>query len=53
MDDDAVSAPRERLLADILGRTGLPSAPMAMPKQVLEAQPRWLFAIYVRLVRRT
>jgi hypothetical protein len=53
MSDDAVTPPRERLLAEILGRTGLPNAPLAMPKQVLEAQPRWLFAIYVRLVRRT
>ena len=53
MSDDVALAPRERLLAEILGRAGLPNAPLAMPKQVLEAQPRWLFAIYARLVRRT
>jgi hypothetical protein len=53
MSDADVMAPRERLLAEILGRAGLPNAPLAMPKQVLEAQPRWLFAIYARLVRRT
>jgi hypothetical protein len=52
MNDDAETA-RQRLLADILGRAALPNAPMAMPKQVLEAQPRWLFSIYSRLVRRT
>jgi hypothetical protein len=44
---------RERRLADILSHTGLPNAPLAMPKQVLESQPSWLFAIYTRLVRRT
>jgi hypothetical protein len=44
---------RERLLEDILGRGGLPNAPLAMPKQVLESQGSWLFAIYARLVRRT
>ena len=53
MSDHAAAAPRERLIAEIVGRTGLPNAPLAMPKQVLEAQPRWLFAIYARLVRRT
>lgn len=52
MSDDVNSVARDRLLADILGRAGLPNAPLAMPKQVLEAQPRWLFAIYARLVRR-
>jgi hypothetical protein len=52
MSDDAGLAPRERLLADILGRAGLPNAPLAMPKQVLETQSRWLFAIYARFVRR-
>jgi hypothetical protein len=51
MGDDAKLHARERLLADILGRAGLPNAPLAMPKQVLES-PRWLFAIYARLVRR-
>lgn len=53
MSDVAATAPRERLVTEILGRAGLPNAPLAMPKQVLEAQPRWLFAIYTRLVRRT
>ncbi len=52
MSDDVEQTARGRLLADILGRTGLPNAPLAMPKQVLEIQPRWLFAIYARLVRR-
>ena len=45
MNEDAGLVLRERLLADIVGRTGLPNAPLAMPKQVLEAQSRWLFAI--------
>jgi hypothetical protein len=53
MSDDARLAARERMLADILGRAGLPNAPLAMPKQVLEAPSRWLFAIYARFVRRT
>jgi len=44
---------RERLIADILSRAGLPNAPLAMPKQVIEVQSNWLFAIYARLVRRT
>ncbi len=52
MKDDADPALRERLLAETLTRAGLPNAPLPMPKQVLEAQPRWLFAIYARLVRR-
>ncbi len=43
---------RERRLASILERSGLPNAPLAMPKQVLESQGSWLFAIYARLVRR-
>jgi hypothetical protein len=53
MTDEANLAARERLVADILGRAGLPHAPLPMPKQVLELQPNWLFAIYARLVRRT
>ncbi len=53
MSGDVEQTARERLLADIMDRMGLPNAPLAMPKQVLEAQPRWLFAIYARLVRRT
>ena len=52
MSDDANLPERERLLADILGRAGLPNAPLAMPKQILESQSRWLFAIYARLIRR-
>ena len=44
---------RERRLAEIMQRAGLPNAPMAMPKQVLELQHNWLFAIYARVVRRT
>ena len=52
MNDDAGMA-RQRLLDDIIERAALPNAPMAMPKQVLEAQPRWLFSIYTRLLRRT
>jgi hypothetical protein len=51
MSDDA-NQMRERALANILSRAGLPNAPLAMPKQVLEAQSHWLFAIYSRLVRR-
>ncbi len=51
MADDA-NLLRERALANILSRAGLPNAPLAMPKQVLETQSNWLFAIYARLVRR-
>jgi hypothetical protein len=53
MTDGVDISARERLLEDIRSREGLPSAPLAMPKQVLEVQPKWLFAIYARLVRRT
>jgi hypothetical protein len=53
MTDDSTRPARERLVADILARAGLPNAPLAMPKQALETQTRWLFAIYTRLVRRT
>ena len=52
MTQEADLAARERALAALLGRAGLPHAPLAMPKQVLEPQSRWLFAIYARLVRR-
>ncbi|HTJ56677.1 MAG TPA: hypothetical protein VL418_03815 [Devosiaceae bacterium] len=52
MGDADISA-RERAIGDILGRAGLPNAPLAMPKQVLERQPKWLFAIYARFLRRT
>lgn len=52
MTQEAKLAARERALAELLGRTGLPHAPLAMPKQVLEPHSRWLFAIYARLVRR-
>ena len=52
MTHDTNRAARQRLLADILGRAGLPSAPLAMPKQTLELQSNWLFAIYARFVRR-
>jgi len=51
MNEANLSA-RERLVADILSRAGLPNAPLAMPKQVIEVQSNWLFAIYARLVRR-
>ncbi|MDR3470151.1 MAG: hypothetical protein P4M09_00410 [Devosia sp.] len=53
MTEDPDRAARERMLADLLVRVGLPQAPLAMPKQTLESQPRWLFAIYARLLRRT
>ena len=54
MTHDMSRPARERLVADILGRAGLPNAPLAMPKQTLEAPAGWLFAIYARLVfRRT
>jgi hypothetical protein len=53
MTHDTDRLTRERLVADILGRAGLPNAPLAMPKQTLEAPAGWLFAIYARLVRRT
>jgi hypothetical protein len=52
MTEANISA-RERLIADILSRAGLPNAPLAMPKQVIEVQSNWIFAIYARLVRRT
>ena len=53
MADDANLRSRESsALASILSRAGLPNAPLAMPKQVLENQSNWLFAIYARLVRR-
>ena len=52
MTDEANVSARERLIADILSRAALPSAPLAMPKQVIEQQSNWLFAIYARLVRR-
>jgi hypothetical protein len=51
-NEDAQQA-RQRLVADILSRAGLPNAPLAMPKQVLEAQHSWFFALFVRLTRRT
>ena len=51
MNEANLSA-RERLVADILSRAGLPNAPLAMPKQVIEVQSNWLFAIYARLVCR-
>ena len=44
---------REQMLDQLLANAGLPNAPMAMPKQTLESQSRWLFAIYARLLRRT
>ena len=53
MIDDSKRPARARILADILSRAGLPNAPLAMPKQTLETQANWLFAIYARLVRRT
>jgi hypothetical protein len=53
MTDEANISARAQLVGDILGRAGLPHAPLAMPKQVLELQPNWLFAIYARLLRRT
>lgn len=49
MTDDAKLRSRT---ADLLTRAGLPNAPLAMPKQVLEVQHNWIFAIYARLVRR-
>lgn len=53
MTHDTDRPDRDRLVADILSRAGLPNAPLAMPKQTLEAQSGWLLAIYARLVRRT
>jgi hypothetical protein len=53
MTHDVDRPQRDRLLADILSRAGLPNAPLAMPKQTLESQAGWLFAIYSRFVRRT
>ncbi|HVX80356.1 MAG: hypothetical protein ACTHOR_04430 [Devosia sp.] len=53
MTDEPNRPGRARLLAELSTRTGLPQAPLAMPKQILESQPNWLFAIYTRLVRRT
>ena len=53
MTENANRVAREQVVAQLLSRAGLPNAPMAMPKQTLEAQPRWLFAIYARLLRRT
>jgi hypothetical protein len=46
------TAPEE--IAEILTGAGLPHAPLAMPKQVLEAPASWrfFFARYARLVRR-
>jgi hypothetical protein len=47
------TAPEE--IAEILTGAGLPHAPLAMPKQVLEAPSSWLsffYARYTRLVRR-
>lgn len=52
MNEDAKTPAAGRFTAEILDRSGPPSAPLAMPKQVLELQPNWLFAIYARLVRR-
>ena len=53
MTGDANLSARQRALGDILERAGLPNAPLAMPKQVLELQPKWLLAIYARFLRRT
>ena len=53
MSVDASRQSLERALSLLGDRAGLPNAPMAMPKQVLESQPRWLFAIYTRWLRRT
>ena len=53
MSDVAATAPRERLLTEILGRSGLPNAPLAMPKQVLVVKDPAPTEIYTRLVRRT
>jgi hypothetical protein len=53
MTDEAYHSARGRLVADILNQSGLPNAPLAMPKQVLESRSSWLFAIYARLLRRT
>jgi hypothetical protein len=47
------TAPEE--IAEILTGAGLPHAPLAMPKQVLETPASWrsfFFARYARLVRR-
>ena len=52
MNDDANTPAAGRVRADLQGLSGPPNAPLAMPKQVLELQPNWLFAIYARLVRR-
>jgi hypothetical protein len=52
MNDDANTPAAGRVRAELQGLSGPPSAPLAMPKQVLELQPNWLFAIYARLVRR-
>jgi len=51
--NDANGQARRPVLDQIIDRAGLPHAPMAMPKQTLEMQQRWLFAIYARLLRRT
>ena len=46
----------DRLATDevdaVLANARLPSAPLAIPKQVLEVQMSWLFSIYSRLLRR-
>jgi hypothetical protein len=52
MTEDATTAASGRFTPEVLDRSGPPSAPLAMPKQVLELQHNWLFAIYARLVRR-
>ena len=52
MNQDAETPASGRFPVEILDRSGPPSAPLAMPKQVLELQHNWLFAIYARLVRR-
>lgn len=52
MTDDTTRPARQRFMADILARADLPNAPLAMPKQTLDVQPGWLFAIYARFVRR-